>query len=631
MTSRMLWITCVLALSSAFALAAEMTATVFAAPPAASGELGVPRSVAMDAGAARCYVLDSGLARVMACSLDGEQLASWPLSALGVELPLSGDPLLPEPTLAVGGGTAYLLQVNHDALQVNCHALTGSGKSRTLAIPNAAADGGVTVDNLGRVLLAYLRPTADSLQLILAREGADGRLTPLDTLNDPCGGETSDVRLTGFTIAPDGRFAIGLAQAGNDAYGFVRSWLAQGTLKDGVLTPLMRVTHHFTLLDAQGTVLERYRAALALAGKAGYPDKACVPLFTALAFGPGGSIISGGQSADPFLRVYGKDGALLHSQPREATGGETLATLPTKTGMRLFTTNAADQRIDELDAGGQTIAGFGHGAAYDLMHPVALAADPGSLYVVSSVDNEYALLRFTAEGRFCWVRSLDPPAGMEQAQPFLAVTHGDRVLVGWRLPKAAGIGDVETVMEDGLPGLPLWSTPMTTLSKPTAAPCPTPLITGQDGRVYVLRDTKDGPLLYAFSSTGTYLQYYPPAIQGITIATAAGALAWAHPDDTGMIISSYTRLGEEQGWKRIPRPAQGARFLPAQASDLWGWLTSTNTLLKLDDKLMVIDEANVQDGDGHAVNAAVTAVTGDGHRRIYLAEPGRILMVQAEE
>lgn len=628
MIARLFTLLLLLMLASLSTLAGEVTADIFAkTPEAVQGEFGTPRSIVADPATGRFFVLDSGQARVMAMTFDGQQTGSWSLRALGAQTPLPADPLLPMPSLAVAGDTVYFLNFDRAEQRVELVTLDGPGDPRTVYLPEKATNGAVTLDNASHVLAAYISVTGGEVSLVLAREGVNGKVNTIDTLSDPCEGQEKDLVLTGFAVSPNGQFAVGIAQSGSAAYSFVRSWLIQGTLRDGAIRKSMEVTHRFSLLDSLGHVQERFRSAVTLAGRYGYPAKACVPLFTALVLGPDGTVISGGHTLDPFLRIYDKEEALLRSVPRQSVvGGQHLAILPGKDGARLFGTAPAQHRIQEYSMDGRIVGGFGSEAPYNLAQPVSIAASPDSVYVAVRGNTGYQLVCFSGSGRYCWMQPLAPPAKLAQAQPLLTATSGDRVLIGWRLPRASGIAWVETVMEDGTPGLPLWSDPVTTINKSTYGQSPSPLITGQDGRVYVLRETKEGLRLYAFSATGAFLLNFPTTMQGITIATETGSLAWAHPDGDGMIIVPYTAQGVAQGWKRVPRPARNARLLPVPAGSIWGWLTSTNSLLKLDANLTVVDEATVIAPDGQTVESPA-AVTSDGEGKIYFAFPNHILVV----
>jgi hypothetical protein len=367
-----------------------------------------------------------------------------------------------------------------------------------------------------------------------------------------------------------------------------------------------------------------------LAGTHGYPAKPCAPLFTALAFGPEGIVISGGHHLDPFLRVYGQGNSLLRSIARQPGGAQPIATAPAGNGVRLFATSPTG-RVRELALDGQLVGSIGKPFPFDLGTPVALAAEQRSVYVAVRRGIGLSLMRFAADGGFLWQQSLLPPPGLENARPYLAVPCSDRVLVGWRLPEAAGLGAVETIMEDGAPGLPLWEAPVTVTGDAGENPTPSPLLVAGNGVVYVLREisAKDGTRLQAFSSTGTFLQQFPTELQGITaVVTDTGALAWAHPDDKGLLIDMFTPQGVKHGWKRVPRPTRpSATFTPALAGAWWGWLNSTHSLLKLDDTFTVVDELSVLDPAGDKLGEPL-ALTGDRQHRIYLAFPDRILAVE---
>lgn len=626
MAIRFFWLALMCTLGTMPAWAGELPTALFAETPApGAGELVSPRMIAVDGAKSRCYVLDSGQKRIVALTLDGQQTAVWTLGALGVDDTFTTDPLLPNPALGVGGGSAYLLCFDRDTRQADLIHLEGTGKNRTVRLPDDAEDGAVTLDGAGRLLLAYLHTDDGKPKLILARENDNGKMGTLATLANPCEPQKTNLSITGFTTAPDGRFAVGLAQSGAATYAFVRSWLVQGTLNNGAVVQAMEITHRFSLLNGLGKVDEQFHAAVAKAGQDGYPAKACVPLFTSLAYGPQSMVISGGHTVDPFLRVYSADGALRLSAPRQAAGGQHIAAFTLNKRACILAT--AEGSIEILATDGRTLGQFGAPVPYNLADTVSLAANQDAVYAAIRNGATYQLLRFATDGTFCWQRPLPPPKGMAQAQPFLTASD-DRVFVGWRLPAAAGVGWVETVMDDGSVGLPLWNDPYTAKATLPDPPCSTPVITGKNDRVYVLREMKEGVRLQAYAPTGIYVQQFPPAVQGITAALESGVIAWARPDEDGMAIITYSPQGAERGRKRITRPAHGASLFPAQTNGLWGWLTTTNTLLKLDANLIVVDDATLTI-NGEAITD-VSAVTGDGGEKVYIALSGRILVVTPE-
>lgn len=620
-------------LGAAGICAGDLRADLFAmTPDAAPTAMMTPRALAAGAALNRCYVLDTGLGRVLSLTPDGQYINTWPLAKLEVVLaaPLPTDPLLPSPALAVTDNTACLLNLDRVKHQLSVAVIEGNDHSRTITIPERAVNGAVALDNDGHALIAYLRVVGGKLELVLAGETADGGMDALGTLADPCDGMLKNLVFTGMATAADGRVAIGIAQSGNAAATYVRSWLIQGTLHGNAFGKALQTTHHLTLFDARGRVLERYRPLVEFAGHPGFPARPCVPLFTALALGPDGLLLSGGHSVDPFLRVYDRTDTLLRTLPRQSVGGQHIAVLPGKEGPRLYALDTLGGRVEELSPDGRVLGGFGRPVAYDISQPVSLAADRKSLYAVSRVSYAYQLARFAPDGRFLWAQTLQPPRGMEKATPFLTAPAADRVLIGWRQPQATGLGWVDTVMEDGLSAMPFWSNPISVVGAPPAVPCPTPLLTGENGRVYLLQEAKSGVRLQAVSMTGIFLQSFPVGIQGVTAVDTAGNLAWAQADEQGLIINRCTPQGDSRGWKRIPRPAQGATLLPAYAGGLWGWLSSTRSLLRFDDTMTVTDEAVVIDPDGKRVEKAL-AIAGDHTDRIYLAQPGRILVIKAME
>ena len=617
---------CLLTLA-AFAQAKELPTALFSrTPDAGPVDIAAPRALAVDSAANRCFVLDSGLNRVIALTPDGESMAVWPLAAKNIDLSraLPPDPLLPTPALAYAQNTLYLLSPDRQQGLLDIAVIDGPGTARTVRLPEHANYGAFTLDADGRTLGAYLQVTDGKLELVLAREINAGTLTTVGTLPDPCEGIVKNLDITGFAAAPDGRVAIGIAQSGDPAYSFTRSWLVEGTALDTAVTEKLHLTHRVTLLDQRGKLQERYRPLAAMAGSAGYPAKPCVHLFTSLALGPDGLLVSGGYTADPFLRIYDKDGRLLRTLPWQATGGQHVAILADKWRPRIFALDGDGARVQEVALDGRILGGFGRPLPYDLTQVLALTADNKNVYAAARWNERLHLLRFTAEGRFVWAIQIDPPRGMAKAQPFLTMPSNDRVLIGWRQPQTAGLGWVDTVMEDGTAGMPLWTQPYT--SQGTAKTlCPTPLLADR-GRTYVLREQKDGTALQAMAITGTFLMQYPAAIQGISFVDTQQNLAWAHADADGLIIGRFTPQGADHGWKRVPRATPDAELLPVSAGEYWGWLSTTHSLVQLDETMTVTDEAVLTTPDAHPIDG-ILAITGDHAQHIYLALPDRLLVI----
>ena len=622
------------------ARAKEMMAVPFAGTPEpAALALMAPRALVADSSTNHLLVLDSGLNRVIALGPDGQNATSWSLAARNIDLStLPPDPLLPFPALAVVHemghpdeiGTIYLLSPNRAQNQLDISVITGKGAARTVNLPEHAAYGAFALDTVGRVLVAYMQVNAGKLELVLAHENADKTMSTLGTLVDPCDGNQQNLDITGFTVTPDGQLAVGITLSGDPAYSFTSSWLVQGALENDQLIEQLHLTHRVSLLDQRGKLLDRYRAQAALAGHDGNPAKPCVHLFTSLALGADGTLISGGQSVDPFLRIYNKEGRLLRTLPWQATGGQHVAVLEGKEHSRIFSLSSDSGRVEEIAPDGRVLGGIGQAIPYDLSRVISLAADKKSVYAAARWSGHFHLVHFAGDGRFLWTVDLPAPRGMEKAQPLLAIPSSDHVLIGWRQPQTAGIGWVDSVMDDGTPGPPLWTQPYTTSGTLTTV-CPSPLVIGDNSRIYILRELPEGTRLQALSVAGAFLQQFPASIQGISFVDANHNLAWAHVDGDGMSIGRYTPQGADHGWKRIPRPIKdGVALLPLSTGSCWGWLTSTHSLLQLDETMTVTDEASLTTPDGHTIDDII-AITGDHAGHIYLAQPDRILVVSPEK
>jgi len=609
-----------LAMCAAVALAKSLPSDIFASTPAPGQmELMSPCALAVNAAGTRCYVLDSGLRRLLAATPDGQFVSAK-------ALPDKAEPAAA--TLAATRDAVYLLQVDDDAGKLSLLPLDGPGKGRVLALPDGAGGGAFTLDAAGRVLAAYLSLADGKLELLLARENAENELETIAAQRDPCEGQWKYLTITGLTTAPDGRVAIGIAQAGDPNFSYVRSWLLEAKLQDATPVRELRIAARDSLVDSRGKVKDRYKGMVEMAGHAGYPAKPCVPLFAAPALTPDG-LVTGGQAADPFLRCYARDGDqydLQSALPHPAPGAQSVAVAADKKGARIFALTTAGARVEELSPDGRVIGGFGRPIAYSLADPAAVAADGESVYVAARWNESLHLVRFSADGRFRWVRDIAPPSGMAGAQAFLTVPTGDRVLIGWRRPETAGLGWVDTMMDDGTPGLPLWDDPAPETTQGLET-CPTPLITGDNGSVYLLRETKGGLQVQAVSLTGATTLRLPATVQGLTAVSKDGSLAWAHHDGDNLVISLINSDGGEFRVKRFPRPAKGAVLRLASAGGCWGWLSNADTLLQFDETMSLIDESAVVTPDGKPVTG-ITALAGVRGACLYLALPDKILVLK---
>ena len=384
------YLICALLLCGLAASARALQATVFASTPdPAPAALMTPRAIAANSAGTRLCVLDTGLHRAVVFNLDGTVVKTQDLPDAIV---VTDDTLLPQPSLAATKETVYWLALDRTKPDVVLTPIDGPGKVRRVALPAKAADGAVTLDAAGRVLAAYLSLQDGKLELALAREDQQA-LEVIGSLRDPCEGQWKNLSVTGCAAGPDGRVVIGIAQAGEAAYGSVRAWIIEATLKDGALDGELHEVNHLALIDSRGKLQDRYRVLQAMAGTPGFPEKPCVPLFTAPALGPDGLLVTGGCTQDPFTRVYGGDGRVC-TLPRTAPGGQSVAVLDGKTGPRIFALNVRDSRVDELSLDGRAIATLGSPVAYDLSQPLALAADQRGVYVAASWGGGRRLVRF---------------------------------------------------------------------------------------------------------------------------------------------------------------------------------------------------------------------------------------------
>jgi hypothetical protein len=622
-----LYLCALLVFSGIPVVAGTIATTRFAhSPTPEPGELLTPRAVVGDPRDGRLFVLDAGLRRIVAFASHGGPLGAWPLPEADPPVAIPADPLLPIPALGYADHTLSVLWLNRVAKQVTVLPIDSPLAPRIVALPEGAVNGAVALDATGRVLVAYMRITGGAAELLIARETATGAFITASLLPDPCAGQAKNLHLTGFACEAGGQLAIGIAQTGDAPYSFIRSWLIQGTLADGVGR-----TTALALLDGRGKVQERYRAPVELAGRAGFPEKPCVPLFTALALGEGGRVVSGGHTLDPFVRVV-VQGRVVVSWPHLANGGQHAALWATaQRPLCLALADPATGWVTLWTLTGLQIGLIGHPLPYHLAQPLALAASPHNVFVASRLRERMTLTCFSAPEEMRWSRTIAPPRGLEKAVPVLCASPSrDRVFLGWRLPGAAGVSWVEMHLDDSTPGMPLWDAPLLAVSAKASTNCPTPLVCGDNGRLYVLRETPAGPRVLAFSPTGTLLQQFPPELQGVSLVMDSGELVWARPDEAGIALVRYTPQGHEKAWKRLPLATPTAQFMPARTvAGYAGWLSTSKVWCRLDATLAAIAHDTLEAPTGELIGTVV-AVAGDGAGEVYLAVPGCILRLAPE-
>lgn len=607
------------------AQATPLTSRLFAsARPPALGELLTGRAVAITPANGRVYVLDRGLRRVVAFSRAGVPVGAWTWEALRLDAPeVPTSPLLPQPALAGVGATAWVLNLDRTTRTLDVIPVDTAGTRRTVTLPDDAQDSAVTLDAQGRVLAVYLATRGTRRAVIVARETETGFAT-VTTETSLWDAQATDLTLTGLAVALDGAVAIGIAQGGDARCAFQRSWLLQGKITGAAMPGGLRMTQKHVLYDAQGKLIDRYAVPVRLAQM----EKPCVPLFTALAHGPGGTIIAGGHPADPYLRVLDNDGIRL-AIPASVSGGQSVAAWPGETGEIAALAPSGDC-VQIYDGTGRLMGRIGTGFPGSLAELVAMAADKTGVYAAVRHGEGYRLLHYRADGSLCWARDLFAPLSMRNAQPVLAALGADRVIIGWQEAGAAGLGWATTMMADGSPGLPLWRDVQIARTIPGDAPHGTLLAEGGDGVLYLCRITEAGRVIQSFTAAGAYKMTYPASLGGVSLVAENGEIAWARTLNERLVMVRYTAKGIERGIKHTHRPATNAELWQARTrAAAWGWLTSTQSLLRFDETMTVIGEDEIVDPDGKRVLHPI-AVTGDGNDTVYLAEPGRILAVEVE-
>jgi len=121
------------------------------------------------------------------------------------------------------------------------------------------------------------------------------------------------------------------------------------------------------------------------------------------------------------------------------------------------------------------------------------------------------------------------------------------------------------------------------------------------------------------------VQTYPTDVRGISLALADGSILWANILQGDLAITSYSNEGMDNGRSSTHRAAQrNAVFYPARTPKLWGWLTSADALLRMDDTGTVVEEATIFSPDGVRLHN-VSGLASDGKDHLYFAMNGNIL------
>ncbi len=600
-------------------MAREITATRFAGnpPKLTLRTLMSPRCITYSAADKQIYVLDTGLRRVVSYTVpDGMPQRSWSFPDLGItdDTIIPPDSLLPVISLAPTNGGVCLLWGDRITQKLRVIPLENIERSRDVTLPADAADGAYALNNSGQVVLAAILKDDNAQVLFLQRETNDGGWAMISQRKLPANPVGTKIFLTGFAINALDNYLLGLAQTPEKgvAYScsFSLSWLARGTgdllsykLNNDIAVRLAR--HPF----------------------ASQEEKSCVPLLTSLA-GTNDLVVSGGQALDPYIRIYGGDGyQLLRSIPfGNGIGGQHLTVIPTDDGMLLGEVSPTVGQVLLYAQDGRRLATIGEPVPYVLDNAETLAANSNGVYTATRWNESWHVLAFTTNGTFRWSIPVIPPDGMEQAKPVLCAISPATILLGWRQPGSAGVGWIVQLDTDGTIAawFPPTQTPVTEVRISNTGMTSTPIVLGADDRIYVLSETADDTRVLAYSQNALLKQSYPTEVKGISLALADSSILWANMQQGDMVITNYRKDGIELGWRRIHRAAtRSTQFLPVRTPQLWGWLTSTDTLIRIDEDGAVVEEVTLQSARGTSLQN-VQSLASDGKDRIYLSVNGII-------
>ncbi len=598
-------------------LARDYTALPFASTPANPSlqTMVSPRCVSYNAANKQLYVADTGLRRIVSFALDGTAQQSWSFAALGIaeEASIPPDSLLPSISLVATKDGISLVWADRQARKLRVIPVENILQARTVTLPADAASGAFTLNSAGLVVLVDILRADGGQLLFLQRETADGGWQMISQRNLPAHPAGTSIYLTGFATNAADNYFVGLAQTPAEKNGssFARSWLARGTgeqlnfVKNNDITTLL--AHHPFATAA---------------------EKACVPLFTSLAV-IGDTVISGGHSLDPYIRIYSGDAfQLIRTIPfGNGIGGQHLTIFPTDDGNRLAEVSPTAGQLLLYAPDGRRLATIGEAIPFVLDRPEAITANANGVYTAARWNESWHVSAFAPDGTFHWSTPVTPPAGMAQARPVLCAVSPTTILLGWRQPGSTGVGWLVQLDIDGTISawFPASATPVTDIRISNAGATAAPIVLGADDRIYVLSETKDGTFVQAYTQNGLLVQTYPAEVKGISLALANGSILWANIQQGDMAITGYSHDGMDNGWSSTHRSApHNALFYTARTPRLWGWLTSTDSLLRMDDTGTVLEEATIISLDGERLHN-VLGLASDGKDKLYFALPGKIL------
>ena len=597
--------------------ARDFTAVPFAATPANPSlrTMMSPRCIIYKAANKQLYVADTGLRRVVSFGLDGTPQRSWSFTAMGIAdgTPIPPDSLLPSIALAATKDGVSLMWADRQARKLRVIPVENILQARNVTLPADAAFGAFTLNSAGLVVLADILRADDGHLLFLQQETTDGGWQMVSQRSMPAHPAGTTIYLTGFAANAADSYFVGLAQtpAEKNSSSFARSWLARGSGDQ------LNFVQNIDL----ATWLAHHPFASAT-------EKACVPLFTSLAV-IGDTVVSGGHSLDPHLRVYSGDNfQLIRTIPcGNGIGGQHLTLLPTEDGYRLAEVSPSAGQVLLYTPDGRRLATIGEAMPYVLDRPESITANVNGVYTATRWNDSWHVTAFASDGTFRWSTPVTAPVELAQARPVLCAVSPTTILLGWRQPGSAGVGWLMQMDIDGTISawFPASATPVTDIRINNIGTTPNPIVLGADNRIYVLSETKEGTTVQAYTQNGLLVQTYPTEVKGISLALADGSILWANIQQEDMAITGYSNEGLDNGWSSTHRKSpRNALFYAARTPRLWGWLTSIDALLRMDDTGTVLEEATIIGLDGERLHN-VMGLASDGKDKLYFALDGKIL------
>ncbi|MEI6521671.1 MAG: hypothetical protein WCO98_16800, partial [bacterium] len=592
------------------------------------GVLNCPRAIVNNETTRQIAVVDfdqDNGSRVIFFNYDAKQLRDINLALSPDNFPT--DPLIANPQLAVAGENSYILckrkDANGIAIEVTC--LDEAGDDRPdIMLPEGTENGAATLLPDKHAIIAFIRVKNKTAEFALTIEDSEGDFTSLTTLNNLFDGQYTKLVITGISINKAGQVLVGVAQAGDNPYSFVRSWLLQLTIINRKITKDITVINKQSLFDSKNMPTERARLLALTAGKNGYPPQVSVPLFTSISQTSDGNIITGGCNKDPFVRIYNTADKSVLAYPASNAGGQATAIINGADNKKIITVNGANSgAVREFTMDMKQVRTWNIPPAYNLYNPVSIASDENNVYIVTSCSGDYCLHQFDNNGKWRWSRQIKAPKTLTNAVPIIACTSADIVYVGWQIIGCAGVSYVDCWFADGSPGPALWRDAVVVKSKPTGG---IPLFTGANGRLYITRDTDKGSRVYTYSPSGSLMQTLPPEVTGVSVVTINGTMGLINKDKDGVLITKFSPQGKSMGWKRVVRTSINSKVIPFCGHNCYLWKSDEDKIDEYDDNLDFVNSTEVKFTGFENTSVNPYAITATRNDKIYYATKNAVLV-----